>query len=160
LNFLLYLESTIFSEWVLTSMLGFPTLIAFHSIGMAVAAGLSIIIAFYLNGYLAGISQHNIPRLLRLAGLGFFLNLATGVAIFIPRGTDYITSATFLIKMLLVLISAGILFWLKNRLSELDQSSLEICDDKLSRRLSLLCAISWIGAIVAGRLIAYLSDLY
>ena len=52
MSFLEILESTAFSEWVLTSMLGFPTLIAVHSIGMAVAAGLTIVVTLYLNRFI------------------------------------------------------------------------------------------------------------
>ena len=119
MNLLATLESTAFSEWVLTSMLGFPTLIALHSIGMAIAAGLSIFVALYLNRFLSGLAEEHLPRFLHLAMLGFLLNLVTGLALFVTRGTDYITNITFLVKMSLVLISAVILGWLKHHLVEL-----------------------------------------
>ena len=160
MNLLVILESTAFSEWVLTSMLGFPTLIALHSIGMAVAAGLTIVVAIYLNGYLAGIAEANLPRFLRLATWGFLLNLVTGLALFVARGTDYIANGTFLVKMLLVGISAVILFWLRNRLTVLVNASRAPCDDSAARRLSLVCVATWVGAVVAGRLIVYIGQLY
>ena len=160
MNFLVMLESTAFSEWVLVSMLGFPTLIALHSIGMAVAAGLTIVVALYLNGYLAGISGGHLPRFLRLATWGFLLNLVTGLALFVARGSDYISNTTFLVKMLLVLISGAILIWLKSRLAKLTEASGELYSDGAARRLSLLCSATWIGAIIAGRLIAYVGTIY
>jgi hypothetical protein len=160
LNFLAVLESTAFSEWVLTSMLGFPTLIALHSIGMAIAAGITIVVALYLNRFVTGISGVHLPRFLRLATWGFILNLVTGLALFVARGPDYITNTPFLVKMLLVLISGAILFWLKSHLLNLTKVSRDLCNDAVARRASLLCSITWIGAIIAGRLIAYVGTIY
>ena len=83
MNFLEILESTAFSGWVLTSMLGFPTLIALHSIGMAVAAGLTIVVALFLNRVFAGITEAKLPGVLRIATWGFMLNAVTGVSKFV-----------------------------------------------------------------------------
>ncbi len=160
MNFLEILEATAFSEWVLTSMLGFPTLIALHSIGMAVAAGLTIVVTLYLNRFLAGVADANLPGFLRIATWGFMLNLVTGLTLFVARGTDYITNITFLVKMLLVLISGAILVWLKSHLAELAKGSREVCHNVAARRLSLVCSATWIGAIITGRLIAYVGTIY
>lgn len=160
MNFLETLESTAFSQWVLTSMLGFPTLIALHSIGMAVAAGLTIVVTLYLYRFVAGIEDAKLPGILRIATWGFLLNLVTGLAIFVPRGTEYLANVTFLVKMLLVLISAAILVWLRSHVAQLARESVDICSSVPARRLSLVSSATWIGAIVTGRLIAYLGSVY
>ena len=160
MNFLEILESTAFSEWVLISMLGFPTLIALHSIGMAVAAGLTIIVTLHLYRFVPGIPGARLPGILRIAMWGFMLNLVTGLAIFIPRGTEYITNITFLVKMLLVLISAAILIWLKSHFTKIAKGSGNLRASVQSRRLSLVCSATWIGGIVTGRLIAYVGTIY
>jgi len=141
-------------------MLGFPTLIALHSVGMAVVVGLSLMITLRLHGILTGIRPPQIPRLLTVAVWGFVLNLVTGLAIFVTRGSEYIGSAIFLIKMLLVIASAAILFWLRQRLKAERPTAEMSVGDALARGLSLAATVSWFGAVVAGRLIAYLSDLY
>ena len=160
MNFLRILESTAFSEWVLTSMLGFPTLIAVHSIGMAVAAGLTIMVTLYLYRFAAGIDQAKLPGILRIATWGFILNLVTGLILFVPRGTEYLANVTFLVKMLLVLISAAILVWLRSHIAQLARESVDVCSSVPARRLSLVSSATWIGAIVTGRLIAYLGSVY
>ena len=160
MNFLRILESTAFSEWVLTSMLGFPTVIALHSIGMAVAAGLTLIVTLYLNRVIAGIAAARLPGILRIATWGFMLNLVTGLMLFVPRGTDYLANTTFLVKMLLVLVSAAILLWLKSHIARLARQSADVCGSVPARRLSLVSSATWIGAIVTGRLIAYLGSVY
>jgi len=160
LNFLEFLESTPFSEWVLISMLGFPTLIALHSIGMAVAAGLTIVVTLHLHRFVPGIPEAKLPGILRIAMWGFMLNLVTGLAIFIPRGTEYIANITFLVKMLLVLISAAILVWLRSHFTNIEKGSGDVCSSVRARRLSLVCSATWIGGIVTGRLIAYVGTIY
>ena len=160
MNFLETLESTAFSQWVLTSMLGFPTMIALHSIGMAVAAGLTIVVTLYLNRFIAGIAEAKLHGILRIATWGFMLNLVTGLILFVPRGTDYLANATFLVKMLLVSISAAILVWLRSHVARLARESVDVCGSVPARRLSLVSSATWIGAIVTGRLIAYLGSVY
>ena len=141
-------------------MLGFPTLIALHSIGMAVAAGLTFIVTMSLNRFIASIAEAHLPRILRIAMWGFVLNLVTGLAIFFPRGTDYITNFTFLVKMLLVLISATILVWLKSQLAAIAKESKDVFNSVSARLLSLVSSAAWVGAIITGRLIAYLGSVY
>ncbi len=160
MNFLTYLETSAFSEWVLTSMLGFPTLIALHSVGMAVAVGLYFIVTLRLNEILTGFNVQLIPRLLSIAVWGFILNFITGLALFISRGTEYIDSYIFLIKMLLVVISAIILFWLRQHLKPIKLTTEVSVADRIAKSMSLVSTVTWFGAVITGRLIAYISDLY
>lgn len=160
MDFLAYLEASTFSEWVLLSMLGFPTLIALHSIGMAVAVGLSLMITLQLTRIFIGFNVRLIPRLLNIAICGFVLNLLTGLALFVSRGPEYIASYIFLIKMLLVLISAMILFWLRLHLRPAGLTTEAVTADGVARTMSIISTLTWFGAVVTGRLIAYLSELY
>ena len=69
-------------------------------------------------------------------------------------------SVVFLLKIALVAVGAFILFWLKRRLGRTTLTTDVLVTDSMARGLSVLCAATWIGAVVSGRLIAYLSDLY
>lgn len=160
MSFLAYLEASAFSEWLLISMLGFPALIALHSVGMAVAVGLSLMVTLRLNQILTGFSAQLIPKFLSVAVWGFVLNLVTGVAIFVSRGQEYITSYIFLAKMLLVIVSALILYWLRRHLVRTKLTTDVLVADGLARGLSVVFAVTWVGAVVAGRWIAYLSGMY
>jgi len=141
-------------------MLGFPTLIALHSVGMAVAVGLSFMVTLHLYQVFTGLNSQLIPKLLSIAVWGFVLNLITGLALFVSRGPDYVESYVFLIKMLLVIISAIILFWLRQHLKLVTLVTESSVADRTAKNMSLLSALTWFGAVIAGRLIAYLSDLY
>ena len=154
------LEASALSQWLSISLAGFPTLIALHSVGMGIVVGLSLMICLRLNCVLSGIRAETIPRLLDVAIWGFTLNLVTGLAIFITRAPAYITSAVFLIKMMLVVVSAAILFWLRRRLRTISEATEAELVTGLVRQLSVFASLSWFGAVVTGRLIAYLSSIY
>jgi len=160
LNVLIDLQESAFSGWLALSMLGFPTLIALHSVGMAVVVGLSLIVTLRLYGLLDGIDSNLLPRLLSVAIWGFTLNFLTGILLFITRGSEYIVSLIFLTKMLLVIVSAVLLFVLRHHLESAGESSNAVTRERFSRVMSLVATATWFGAVVAGRLIAYLSSIY
>lgn len=140
-------------------MLGFPTLIALHSVGMGVVVGLTFVMALALNGVVSGIDRPLMLRFVNLAVWGFTLNLVTGLALFVTRGPEYLATGIFLIKMLLVLLSASIVVLIGQRL-KIGPGASEVIVDRAAGRLAVVATILWFGAVVAGRLIAYLSDLY
>lgn len=160
IDFLADVSDSAFSGWLSLSMLGFPTMMALHSVGMAVVVGLSLMVALHLHGIIIGLGDELIPKLLDVAVWGFNLNLATGVLIFITRGDEYLVSYMFLTKMALVFVSAMILFWLRQRLKTAQRTATGPEADTVAANMSLVATVTWFGAVVAGRLIAYLSDLY
>jgi len=160
MDLLIYLKESAFSQWLSISMAGFPLLIALHSVGMAVAVGMSLMVTLRLHGFIAEIPLQRLPRLLGVTVAGFVLNLVTGLALFITRGPEYAASYMFLFKMALVAVGAVILMWLSrhSRIALPDADAL--ADDAIARNVSLAGTAVLFGAVVAGRLIAYLSDLY
>lgn len=141
-------------------MLGVPTLMALHSVGMAVVVGLSLMVALRLNQVFTGLGARHIPRFLSIAAWGFALNLMTGLGIFISRATEYLDSFVFMLKMLLVVISAAILFWLRRHLKLVESTTGVLVADRSAKCMAFVSVATWFGAVITGRLIAYLSDLY
>lgn len=160
LEFLEYLKASGVSQWLSTSMAGAPTLMALHSVGMAAVVGLSLMITLRMHQFLPGLSLRHIPRLLQLAAWGFALNLLTGVGVFITRGPEYIASPIFLTKLALVVVGVALTAGLWHRHAVADRASGVPVVDAVARTMSLLATSVWFGAVIAGRLIAYLSELY
>jgi len=154
------LQNSALAEWLSVSMLGAPTLIAIHSVGMAVAVGLALIVAMRLNGWLGDLSARQLGRLLDVALGGFALNFITGLGIFVTRAAEYVVSYMFMTKMLFVILSIGTLLLLRERLGRTPTSDAYAGADAIARRLSLASVAFWFGAVISGRLIAYLSELY
>ncbi|MBX2847571.1 MAG: hypothetical protein KTR16_04575 [Acidiferrobacterales bacterium] len=155
MQFLQALENSAFIDWFLTSLWGFPVFIAVHSIGMAFVVGLSLIVAIRYIGYLSDVSLEIVGKLIRLAWLGFAVNFVTGFILLLSRITQYLFDTTFPVKIVLIIIAA-----IGLRLMQVDfrfsQKSL-----RLKRRyLPYLTVLGWIGALTAGRWIAYLSGIY
>ena len=155
-----YLADSAFSYWLSVSMLGFPTLIALHSVGMAIAVGLALMVTLHFYRFYTGLDTAQISRFLNVAIWGFVLNLVTGLLLFITRGPEYLQSLMFLSKMVLVAIGTTGLLLLRRRLKQARTTDGNLEGDAITRRLSLVASFAFFGAVVAGRLIAYLSELY
>jgi len=61
--------------------------------------------------------------------------------------------------MLLVLLSAAIVVLIGQRL-KFEPGATDVIADRVASKLAIVATILWFGAVVAGRLIAYLSVLY
>ncbi|MCH8866039.1 MAG: hypothetical protein IID58_04220 [Proteobacteria bacterium] len=51
-----WLEQTAFSDWVLTSLIGFPLMLSLHAVGMAVSMGLILVLNLRLLGLFSFVS--------------------------------------------------------------------------------------------------------
>lgn len=51
-----WLELTAFSDWVLTSLIGFPLMLSLHAVGMAVSMGLILVLNLRLLGLFSFVS--------------------------------------------------------------------------------------------------------
>lgn len=145
-----FLETNAFSEWVLISPWGFPWLIALHSVGMGIAAGLGSACLLRKSGYLTGIPESALPRLFLVVWVGFVLNLVTGVILLITRISEYLTDPTFLVKMAAVIAAAICMRQVQKR---------PLANSQI-RALSAASIACWALAVAAGRWIAYLSGMY
>lgn len=155
-----YLAGSAFSEWLSVSLFGFPVLIALHSVGMGVVVGLTLMTCLRLYAVFDAVRLQTLPRLLDVAVWGFYLNLVTGICLFITRGDEYIVALIFLVKMAFVLCSAALVFWLRRHLRPWAFASFDPAVAVPEKRVALAATLLWFAAVLAGRLIAYLSDLY
>ena len=102
-----WLEDTAFSDWVLTSTIGFPLMLSLHAVGMAVAVGLILVLDLRLLGALNVISYSFLRRALVLSWTGFTINFFSGLALFVPRGIEYVGDPAFVSKILLVTLGVA-----------------------------------------------------
>ncbi len=155
------LETTAFAEWVNTAMLGFPLVIALHSVGMAAIVGVSLIASMQAVRPIIGLSLAQLMPAMNLARAGLILNVVTGVMLFISRGSEYIMNPAFLVKLGLVLLGSVLsllLFQTTTRMvSPNDGSSVETF--AFPRPLAIVNILTWFGAVATGRLIAYVQNI-
>jgi hypothetical protein len=160
--FLAWLEATGLAEWVRVSTYGYPMMITLHSIGLAVMVGPALVLDLRILGWFRDIPLESITRLLGIAWIGFLINFLSGAALFTTQATSYVTNTQFLLKIALVLLGAITAAQLQvaiGRHLAVSPAGV-VADDPLPgsvRAVAILSIIFWIGAIVTGRLIAYLS---
>lgn len=154
--FLEWIEATSLAEWARVSISGYPTAIAAHSIGLAVMVGPVFILDLRLLGWFKSIPYSSLSRILAVAWVGFAVNFLSGALLFAMQATSYITNVPFLIKIGLVLLGA-VSAAQQQAVINRDATAWETAGVPASVTVvAIVSIVFWVGAIITGRLIAYL----
>lgn len=168
MDFIAWLQALPLSEWVQTSDYGFPLLLAAHSIGLAGVVGILVILDLRVLGLAAGIPIDALSRLMPVAWCGFVINALSGVLLFMANATRLVTNWAFILKMSAVVLG-GIVSWLLWRslagrpaARHHDAAATGRVTDFIvtrnARIIAVLSLVVWFGAILFGRVIAYVMD--
>ncbi len=153
---LAWLEQTEFSDWVLTSVIGFPLMLSLHAVGMAVSMGLILVMDLRMLGFFDFISYTFLRRALLLAWTGLAVNFVSGTILFVPRGVEYVGDPAFLTKMVLIVLGLGNTGWLHGQVvRDSGVWGAEVAAPVQVRFWAAASMLLWFGAITSGRLIAY-----
>ena len=148
---LLWLESTTFSTWVResSSMFAFPGILAAHTIGLGLIAGLNGALNLRLLGFAPAVPPEAFTRFLPLMWMGLWMNALSGVALLIAYPTKALTNPVFYLKLGLIAVALVILRIVLRRV--LTAGAMP----RLAKGLAAASLLCWAGAIVTGRLLAY-----
>jgi hypothetical protein len=153
---LVWLESLPLSVWVheSPSVWAQPTVLTFHTMGMAVLVGASWVLDLRLLGINRNVPLSAFRWVFPAVTVGLIVNLVTGVLLFVGRATTWGTAVPFFIKMAFVIASAATLMPLRSYVLRSDINQLEVGGN--ARLLAIASILTWAAAITAGRLLAYL----
>ena len=154
--FLLWLESTALSQWVVgsPSLFAFPGILALHAIGMGFAVGICLALDLRVLGVAPGLQIAQMRRFVPIVWLGFWLNAISGVLLLIGYPTKALTNPVFYLKLLL--IAVGLLLFVRIGRRVFDEAAGdERARSPLVKRLAIVSLVCWVGAITAGRFLAY-----
>jgi len=154
--FLAWLEATSLAEFIRVSIVGYPAAIALHSIGLAVMVGPVLMLDLRLLGRFPDIPYESLSRILSVAWIGFLINFVSGVGLFAAQATSYVTNVPFLVKIALVLIGAISAAQQQAVIGREGATWHETGVPGSVKAVAIGSIIFWVGAIVTGRLIAYL----
>lgn len=156
MGFLEWLEDSQLAEWASISLEGYPIIITAHSIGLAVMVGTVMMLDLRLLGCFKGIPYASLSRILRVAWIGFVINFLSGVVLFSMQATSYVTNPVFLVKI--SFIALGVLFAAQQQfvISKQANAWSESGVPGAVRAVAVISLVVWTGAIISGRLIAYL----
>ena len=147
-----WLESSALSRWLVesVSIFAFPMVLALHTVGLGLVAGLNAALDFRILGVAPHIPVTAFRRFLPMMWFGFWLNAVSGVLLLIAYPTKALTNPMFYLKLMLIAVAVAILVSLRRRLRGAEMT--------ITARVKLLAVSSlvcWGGAITAGRLLAY-----
>jgi len=158
--FLEWLQQLPFSVWMneSSSLWAFPMFLFMHTLGMSVVAGGSAAIDFALLGLWPRNALKSLKNLFPVLMAGFALNAFTGVSIFMKDAATYGINLDLYVKLLFVL--AGMVLLVVIRRQVFDNPEIENTPvSSGAKALAWASLACWTGAIVAGRLIAYLGPV-
>ena len=151
-----FLEQMEFSRWVreAQTVWAFPTILFVHTLGMAIVAGGSAMIDLIVLGFWPAVPIKPFARMFPVLWVGFGVNAVTGTMMLVADATTKLTTPDFYIKMALVFAGLFVLIRMRRQIFEnpqLDQVPLS-GNAKILAWVSMAC---WFGAIISGRLLAY-----
>jgi hypothetical protein len=155
MGFLEWLQGTWVAVLVAESLWGYPLLETIHAIGMAMLIGALGLINLRVLGYKPELPVIGTRDLLPLAWIGFTLNAISGTLLFTSDAVRFFESYTFRIKIVLIVLG-GINAALLGRRIFREAASSSARMDAGTRWIAGTSLVFWVGAICAGRLIAYL----
>jgi hypothetical protein len=157
-----WLQNTPVSEWVATSDLGYPILLAIHSMGMGIVVGILVMLDLRVLGFAKGIPVAAFRTLMPLAWIGFAVNLVSGTLLFMSLATHMISNWPFLSKMASICV-AGVVSWALWRNLQAEGwatagAATSAAPSQPARTLAIVSMVLWAAAILFGRMIAYVLD--
>lgn len=160
MEFLHWLESTGFSTWVRESpsIWAFPVILLVHTIGMALCVGVSAGIDLRILGFAPSLRLAPFERYFPILWLGFWMNAVTGTILVIQDASAKLTNVDFYVKMVFIALALINLKMIRSRVFRDPQ----IDSGQFSSNAKVLAALSlffWLGAITAGRLLAYVMPI-
>ena len=153
--FLLWLQETGIARYVQESEWGYPLVLSSHALGMAMLAGVVMMICLRVLGFGRGMPLHYLRNLVGIAWVGLAFNLVSGLMLFAADAVTHFGNIAFRIKIILLLVGGTLVWLLARRIFATDTLDDAQLVAPSTRAIAGLTLLVWTGVIVAGRLIAY-----
>lgn len=148
-----WLEGTSVALWVGESSLAYPLMLSLHAIGLAIIVGIFVILDLRLLGSFKTIRVEAFLPLMKLAWVGFIINAISGLFLFSSQASIFVTSTPFLLKIAMIVVGVVLAAVIQAKLRQSAASKTPLSGSTVILAIASISA--WLGAIVTGRLIAY-----
>jgi len=141
------------------SVLGYPTILAFHTLGMAMLVGPSVGIALRMLGVAPGVPLAPLEKFFPVVWLGSVISLVSGLILLMLKVKVFLATPAFYIKLLAIVVAVMVTRSLRTRVFG-DRAG--ISTGPVPREGQILAGamlISWWVAVTAGRMTAYDSSI-
>ena len=156
MGFFARLQNSAFTEWFLgsPSIWAYPTVLTLHTVGMAILVGASFVVNLRVLQVSGLIPLHRLQPLYRIIWIGFAINLASGLVLFLTEAADRVVDPVFYVKMTSIAVALALGAVVKRR--AIDPAGAPPVASLQTRSFAAASLGMWTVAIVAGRLMAYL----
>ena len=156
LEFLRTIEHTGLSLWIRESdsIFAYWLILSIHAIGMGLLVGASVVIDLRILGVAVEMPLASLKKLYRFIWVGFWIQLASGLLLLIAYPAKSLTNPDFYLKLVLIAIAVTLMQMLKTRVLShpaMSESAMMV----KGRAFAIWSLIIWVGAVTAGRLLAY-----
>jgi hypothetical protein len=158
MEFFTWLQDTPLAHWVASdpSLLAYPTILTLHTVGMAIVVGTCVVMDLRLLGVGGdGVPLRALQGAPKLVWTGFFINAATGLALFTTDAEHKATQTVFFVKLALIFLALAVYGRIR-KLVFRNPAALAAPITSEVKALAIMSLMLWTGATVAGRLMAYL----
>jgi len=153
----IWLEESPVALWVGGSLWAYPLLLSLHIAGLAILAGIFIMLDLRLLGAFGQLRIDSLLPVVRFAWIGFVVNAVSGALLFTSQASYFVTSTPFLLKISMIFAGAVLAAVIQRTLRLARESGDgEWSISSGTKAVAALSLALWVGAIVTGRLIAYL----
>ena len=137
------------------SIWAYPTVLMLHTVGLAMVVGPNAVLDLRLLGAGSRLPLAALRQVFGVMWIGLAVNASTGLLLFVSEAADKGTQWIFFVKLLLIALALTVAVLTKRLVfgGETDPSH------PVPTRVKVLAVASlvlWFGAIIAGRLMAYL----
>jgi len=156
MSFLASIENSALAAWVResSSLLAYPTILFMHTVGLGFLVGLNAAIDFRILGFARKLPLAPMESFYRIMWAGFWVNLLSGTLLLMADATTKLTSRVFFVKMAFVFL--GVLNMVLIRRRVFRDPAIDMAPvARFGRALAIASLVLWMGAITAGRLMAY-----
>jgi uncharacterized membrane protein len=157
MEFLSWIESSLFSTWVRTtpSIFGYAGFLFLHTVGLAIVVGMSAMVDLRLLGFARGVPVAPLEPYFPIMWIGFWINAVSGSVLFAQDATTKVTNPVFGVKMLL--IGLAVLDMVLIRRVVFRDPNVNTSVPGLGKVLAAMSLVLWFGATTAGRMMAYVT---
>ena len=150
MDFLIWLKTTPIVAALGESDIAFDTILALHSLGLAAAVGLAILLNLRILGFGSGLPLSWFSAARPVFWIGGALLVLSGLVMFAIKGPILIPNSALHKKLIAAVFAFGATALSWRRADKGDRS--------IARWLSALALLCWWDAIYEGRMIAYAFD--
>jgi len=150
------IEESGISTWIRDSLSFFAYwfILSFHAIGMGLLVGASVVIDLRILGVARDLPLSPLKGLYGIIWTGFWIQVASGLLLLIAYPTKAFTNPDFYLKLTLIGLAVAFMQKLRQRVFS-DSTLTEPEMMTKGKALATWSLVFWVGAVTAGRLLAY-----